>query len=302
MNKIPAILSVLSLAFALLLSFSACSGSTTASQRPLETETPSGNTESGTSGSTTQNPTNSDASSIVLNEGGADVGTSGAVVENGIVSITKPGSYEISGTTSSGGIVVLVDKTEQVELVLNNVSITNPNGPAIYCDSADKLFITAKEGTVNTLKDGKNYPNGDTGPNAALYCDDDLTIRGSGTLNVIGVFKNGISSKNDIKIHDLTLNVEAVNTGIRGKYSVTVESGTLDIQSGNDGIKSTEEVKEGKGYVEVTGGTITIHAGDDGLQASVLLTVSGGKITVTAMGKVTNAPTENITPGIITEK
>ena len=238
----------------------------------------------------------------MLNEGGADVGTSGAVVENGIVSITKPGSYEISGTTSSGGIVVLVDKTEQVELVLNNVSITNPSGPAIYCDSADKLFITAKEGTVNTLKDGKNYPDGDTGPNAALYSDDDLTIRGSGTLNVIGVFKNGISSKNDIKIHDLTLNVESVNTGIRGKYSVTVESGTLDIQAGNDGIKSTEEVKEGKGYVEVTGGTITIHAGDDGLQASVLLTVSGGKITVTAMGKVTNAPTENITPGIISEK
>ena len=54
--------------------------------------------------------------------------------------------------------------------------------------------------------------------------------------------------------------------------------------------------------MEVTGGTITIHAGDDGLQASVLLTVSGGKITVTAMGKVTNAPTENITPGIISEK
>ena len=96
--------------------------------------------------------------------------------------------------------------------------------------------------------------------------------------------------------------MESVNTGIRGKYSVTVESGTLDIQAGNDGIKSTEEVKEGKGYVEVTGGTITIHAGDDGLQASVLLTVSGGKITVTAMGKVTNAPTENITPGIISEK
>lgn len=264
-----------------------------------KTEPANNSPDSSPSAPQSGDPPVSSKGAITLKDGDADVGSTGAVYENGILSITKAGSYTLTGSTSSGQVVVNVSKTEQVELILDNVSITNPTGPAIYCDSADRLYITVKEGTDNTLKDGTNYTDGENGPNAALYSDDDLTIKGTGILRITALYKNAVSSKNDIKIKDVHLIIDAYNTGIRGKGSVTVESGTLEITAGNDGIKSTEAETQGKGYVTISGGTLTITAGDDAFQAETLLTVSGGTIKATAGGKVTNAPTENITPGII---
>ena len=235
---------------------------------------------------------------IVFKDGSADVGSSGAKLEGGKVTISKAGTYEVSGSSSNGQIVVVVEKTEEVELIFDNLSLTNPTGPAVYCDSADKLTITVKSGTVNTLSDGKSYTDLE-GPNAALYSDDDLTLRGSGTLNVIGVYNNGVSSKNDIKIEDLTLNVDANNTGIRGKASVTVFSGTVSVKAKNDGIKATETTKEGKGFVEISGGTVVVNAYDDGIKAETFITLSGGKVTITALDKKLAAPEQNVTPGVL---
>ncbi len=288
MQKYFSLALAIALCLGCALSFSACTNKSDPSRTDMNN--PSDPSESLPA---TQNGT------ITLHNDGADVGSTGVTYENNTLTIAKAGSYTLTGSSSSCQVVVNVTKTEQVELILDNVSIVNPTGPAIYCDSADKLFVTVKEGTDNTLKDGTGYQNGEDGPNAALYSDDDLTIRGTGTLRVTGLYKNGVSSKNDIKIKDVHLIVDAYNTGIRGKCSVTVESGTVEITAGNDGIKSTEMETEGKGYVTVSGGTLTITAGDDALQAETVLTVSGGSIKATAGGKVTNAPTENITPGVI---
>ena len=168
----------------------------------------------------------------------------------------------------------------------------------IFCDSADKLIITVKKGSENTLCDGKNYSVAD-GPNAPLYSDDDLSIGGEGVLNIKAKYKNGISSKNDIKIKEVTLNVESYNTGIRGKTSVTISSGVITIDAGNDGIKSTEEVKEAKGFVEISGGTVKITAGDDGVQAAKSIILSGGVVSINSEGKKTNAPTVDVTEGVL---
>jgi hypothetical protein len=237
----------------------------------------------------------------VFGADGVDVGSTGAAYADGVLTITKAGSYELSGKSDNCAIVVNVDKSEQVELILAGLELTNPAGPAIYCDSADKLFLTVKEGTTNHLKDGTGYPASaaNDGPNATVYSDDDLTVRGSGTLKITAIYNNGISSKNDIKIKEVTLTVDAYNTGIRGKESVTVSSGKITVKASNDAIKSTEEVEAGKGFVTVEGGELVLTAGDDALQAATTLTVSGGKITASAGGKLTNAPTENVTPGII---
>ena len=284
----------------------------TASADPTPTPTPSADPTADTSGDQTADTPSGETGNtvtpsetgetvvydIVLKDNGADVGSSGAEVKDGVVMITKAGVYRLTGSTSSGEVIVKVDKTEIVELILAGVTIVNPSGPAIYCDSADKLYVTVTEGTNNTVSDGKGYPSAD-GPNAAIYSDDDLTIRGTGTLNVKGKYKNGISSKNDLKIKEVTLNVESYNTGIRGKGSVTMTSGVVTIDAGNDGIKSTEETKKDKGYVEITGGTLTITAGDDGIQAATTLTLSGGVVKITADGKKTNAPVLNITDGVL---
>ncbi|MBQ8911745.1 MAG: carbohydrate-binding domain-containing protein [Clostridia bacterium] len=294
MKKLLTVTALLALIFSIVMTASACATKST----------------SGTPGGTPNSPGTSNddpgeqvipAGAIVFSASGVNTGSTGATYKDGVLTISKAGSYELSGKSDNCAIVINVDKSQQVELVLAGLELTNPAGPAIYCDSADKLFLTVKEGTSNHLKDGSGYPaSAETdGPNATVYSDDDLTIRGTGSLKVTALYNNAISSKNDIKIKEVTLTVDAYNTGIRGKESVTVSSGKLTIKASNDAIKATEEVEEGKGYVTIEGGELTLTAGDDALQAATVLTVSGGKISASAGGKLTNAPTENVTSGII---
>lgn len=299
MKRSISFFSLLCVVFAVILTVCSCAGKTTTADKGAPSEK---NPTESTGDNSAENPnTDLPAGTITFDGGSVDVGSTGATFENGILTITKAGSYELTGKSETCGIVVNVDKSEQVELILAGVELTNPVGPVVFCDSADKLFLTAKEGTTNHLKDGVDYPASAAvdGPNAAIYSDDDLTIRGSGSLKVTALYNNGISSKNDIKIKEVTLTLEAYNTGIRGKESVTVSSGKITVKAGNDAIKASEEVEEGKGYVTVEGGELTLTAGDDCLQAATVLTVSGGKITASAGGKLTNAPTEQVTEGII---
>ena len=66
------------------------------------------------------------------------------------LTITEEGVYILSGDYE-GMIVIEAGEEDKVQLVLNNADLANENGPAIYVRSADKVFITAAEGTVNTI-------------------------------------------------------------------------------------------------------------------------------------------------------
>lgn len=248
---------------------------------------------------------------IKLNDANTDVGNSGAVYEDCVLRITKPGVYRLQGKLTDGQIYISVNKNnaETVELILDGCEITCKTSAAIYCDSADKLYITANGGTQNVLSDGLNYiypAVGTDEPNACIFSDDDITLRGEGTLTVNGNFNNGISSKNDIKIKDLTLTVNADNTGIRGKDSVEINSGNVTVIAGNDGIKSSQDAKTEKGYVEINGGTVRIDAADDAIQAYSKITVSAGKVTISAGGKSMNCDSGDayifVASGTVTEK
>ncbi len=243
---------------------------------------------------------------IKLNDANTDVGESGATYEDGILRITKSGVYRLQGTLTDGQVYITVPKTETVEVILDGCSISCKTSAAIYCDSADKLYITANAGTENTLTDGYNYVYTAVGadePNACIFSDDDITLRGSGKLTINGNFKNGISSKNDIKIKDLTLSVNASNTALRGKDSVEISSGTITVVADKDGIKASQTEKADKGFVEINGGTIDITAGDDAIQAVMRISVNGGKVTASYEGKSFNCDGEIYTAeGTFTEK
>ena len=75
------------------------------------------------------------------------------------LTITVAGVYMLSGNYENTMIVVDVSKEDKVQLVLANANLSNANGPAIYVRSADKVFITAAEGTVKTLSPRVNILN-----------------------------------------------------------------------------------------------------------------------------------------------
>ena len=174
-----------------------------------------------------ENPGTTNPASIVLTFNGNQLSTSvqdtGIVVEGGAFVITRGGSYELKGDLSGGQIKVSVPKTEQVELIFNNFTASSNTSAPLYIESADKCVIFLAAGSVNTLTDATLYQYAnpaDDKPNACIYSSDDLTIKGTGTLNVNGNYNNGIGCKNDLRIKDCTLNVTGVNNIIEGKTSV----------------------------------------------------------------------------------
>ncbi len=234
----------------------------------------------------------------------AEVSGSGAAFADKKVTISAAGVYELTGTLEDGQILVNVQKTEKVTLVLNNVSVSCSTSAPLYCASSDKVEIYLAEGSVNSFTDGVDYEfaTSDDEPNACIYSADDLSFAGSGSLSVSANYKNGISSKNDIKFAEGAITVNAINTGVRGKDSITVESGSLTVKAGNDGLKSTT-LDAGKGFVLVSGGNVSIDAEDDALQAENDISITGGSVTARAAGKTLNCPgTQNITPSCLIEK
>ena len=169
------------------------------------------------------------------------------------------------------------------------INITCKTSAPFYVESADKVRITLEKGTDNVLTDASNYvlAAGVKKPNACLYSSDDLLIKGSGSLTVNANYNNGIGVKNDLKIKDGNITVNAPNNAIKGNGSITVEGGTINAR-GADGFKS-DSIMEGKGFISILGGTISIVAGDDGLQAESAVTIAAGaSVTINAADKDIN--------------
>ena len=223
--------------------------------------------------------------------------SSEAKVENNTCTIDQPGVFTVTGEMKGGQIVVDVDKSVYpdgaVELVLSGMSLTNTDDSPIYVASAaDEVVITAKSGTENTVSDGKDYVNADN-DTGAIYSKDDIKFKGRGKLNVNGNSADGIVGKDDIKIYNGTLTVNAADNGIRANDSVTVgNSGEEDYSAlclnvnakSGDGIKavSRETSSDDKlmGAVIVNGGSVDIEAYADGIQAEQMFVMNSGDVAV----------------------
>ena len=287
MKKLILILVALTLALSLL----ACTQTTP----PAGTNTPSGTDANG-------NPTGTPdtaPTSVVLTFNGNKLETSvqdtGIVVEGGAFVITRGGSYELRGDLSNGQIKVAVGKEADVELIFNNFTASNSTSAPLYIVSANKAVILLAAGSVNTLTDATLYQYAnpaDDKPNACIYSSDDLTIKGTGTLNVKGNYNNGIGCKNDLRIKDCTLNVTAINNILKGNDSVEIENATVKLSGGEDAIKADTTDRADKGYVLITAGSkVDIDCIDDALQATMSITVEAGcALTGTCGGDALNCP------------
>lgn len=256
----------------------------------------------GTSGSTTNPDTSSYTITLSANSIETNAPEDVASVSNNVLTIKKPAVLTVSGENKGGQIVVDVDKTTYpegvVELDLSNASISNDTVAPIYVASiGDEVQIVAKSGTVNTVSDGTSHTDtytdsdGNTNQiNSAIFARDDIKIKGSGTLTVNGNTEDGIVSKNDIKIYNGNITVNAVDDAIRGKDSVTIGNAdntdfstfNLNVKSeSGKGIKSNETDDETKGFITINGGTVSVTSYSDAIHASRNLTVNGGTIDIT---------------------
>ncbi len=195
------------------------------------------------------------------------------------LTINEPGVYTLTGTINNG--LITINTVGVVQLVLNGVSITNPNGPAIYVEEAKTVIIETTKNTINTLTDGSIYSSWDEDVCGALFSHDDLVLQGSGTLIINANFEDGIVGKDDLKIISGAYDINAKDEGIRGRDSVYLVDGDFEINAGGDAIKSNNSDEVAKGWVKIDGGSITASAGDDGIHAESSLEINGGTIRIT---------------------
>ncbi|MDD3242861.1 MAG: carbohydrate-binding domain-containing protein [Eubacteriales bacterium] len=218
----------------------------------------------------------------------------GAIWQDGVLSITAEGVYVLSGQLT-GRIVVDAPENAKVQLVLNGVSVTASDGPAIYIRQADKVFLTLAQGTQNSLTDAATYAQTliDEGVNAAVMSKEDLTVNGTGSLSVTGNYRHGISSNDDLIVVDAAVAVLSQGDGIKGKDLAAFKNAVLTLDAQGDGIQSSNAEDAEKGNVVVDGGSIFITAQLDGIQANTVLQINDGELNISTGGGSANASTKS---------
>ncbi len=236
------------------------------------------------------------ADESVTNE--TETASSGVSISGNIITITKEGTYVLSGALSEGQIIVDADSAK-VQLVLDNADITCASSAAIYVKNADKAFITLAEGSENILMNTAEFEAiDDNNIDAVIFSKDDLTLNGKGTLTINSEYGHGIVSKDDLKLVGGTCNITAKNHALSGKDSVRIAAGTYNLTSGKDGIHSENADEEEKGFVYIASGDFTIESTGDGIDASYVVQIDDGAFDITAGGGAENATkTHNDMPG-----
>ena len=191
-----------------------------------------------------------------------------------IYTLSSAGTYTLSGKLD-GQILVEAGENDEVVIELNGTSINYDQDSPIKAISADKVEISAKKDTENTITDKRSAKTVDTDTlgEGAIYADCDLKLKGSGTVVVTGNYNNGVHTTKDLTIQKLTMKVVGYNNAIKGNNSVTIASGTIQAyaKTGN-GIKTEDNGVSSsgnqKGTVAINGGYIYVDSLHDAIDSA----------------------------------
>ena len=203
----------------------------------------------------------------------------------------------LSGTTTDGSL--LVYSVKKYGIILNGVTITNQDGPAINNQCGKSLFVTLADGTSNVLTDGVSYAEQTYSQKGVLFSEGQIYFDGTGSLTVNGKAKNGIASDDYIVVNNGTITVNVAETGSNGiktNDGFTINGGTLGVIVNADGARGIKC----DARVDILGGETTITTKGDclietvdgvkdttsaaGIKCDSLFTMTAGKLTVTSTG------------------
>lgn len=196
------------------------------------------------------------------------------------IRITSAGVYVLTGSANNATVIVEAGKDDKVQLVLDGVTITNADFPAIYIKSADKVFITVS-GDSSLSVTGTFRADGSTNTDGVIFSKADLTLNGTAALTISST-NNGVVGKDDLKITGGTYQINARSKAIEANDSIRIAGGTLNLTAGTDGLHAENDEDAEKGYVYISGGSLTINAGDDGIHGTSVVQIDGGDLNIRA--------------------
>ena len=208
---------------------------------------------------------------------GMKVTGDGIKASEGQITITEGGDFTVTGENAD--CMIYVNAQDKVKLRLSGVNLKNANGPAIFFEQSAKSLITITENTENYIEDGSEYTED---AKAAIFSNDDLEIKGKGSLTVIGNYKHAIASDDDLTIENGTINITAAKDAIHVNDDFTLTDGTLTLSAGSDGIQAEKAVV-------IDAGTVTVLKCTEGIESGSTLTINGGIINITSSDDALNS-------------
>lgn len=206
-------------------------------------------------------------------------------LSNQTVTISTAGVYILSGSLDDAQVIIDADKdNDKIQLILDGVTMNCNTSAPIYVKSADKVFITLAENTINQITVGGEFvADADNNVDGAIFSKSDITFNGLGTLIVSDAYGNGIVGKDDVVFAGGTYTIVAAEHGIDANDSVRIKDGTIHIASTKDGIHVDDDDIE-KGFFYMQDGTLTIDAMQDAISASGTLQIDGGTLSLSSGG------------------
>ncbi|MBP3647251.1 MAG: carbohydrate-binding domain-containing protein [Clostridia bacterium] len=214
---------------------------------------------------------------------------------NRVVTITKGGSYRVTGAATDAQIVVRAGETDRVRLILDGIDLSCRTSSAIIGEKAYDPRTPGEYGL--TIELAENSVNKVTGSHTKKLTDADIEYDGAiDSLVSIGFEGSG------------KLIVDADNEGIEALYGhMTINGGVFEVSSGDDPLNVSEDgvgtltVNDGylysavkpsqggegdgidsNGYIIFNGGTIINLAhpssGDSGIDSDMGSSINGGVV------------------------
>lgn len=253
----------------------------------------------------------SDASTITFSEDSVEIEGNGLSSTDDTVTISQPGTYVVSGSSSTYTLDINSNSEGDVKIVLQNVSLTSDSGPVITVSEASTTYLIV-EGDSSLTCSGSDAD----GETAVIMSHDDLVISGSATLTLNGE-EDGIKANDTCVIEDGTLSITVGDDGINVNDELTItgsditvvsnggySNGTKQNMTGFEGEmpsgnpmngsfmdESSEEASDDDtqakgikcdGTITISSSTVNVDASDDALHSNDSITIESGTITLSS--------------------
>ncbi|MBR3442559.1 MAG: carbohydrate-binding domain-containing protein [Bacteroidaceae bacterium] len=206
--------------------------------------------------------------------------------------------YTLSGSSQNGSFYM--DGEYKISLVLNGLTLHNPDSAAVNIRDGKRISVELTEGTVSTLSDGKG------GTQKACFAVKGHTeFKGAGTLWLTGNSAHAFWGKEYVEVKKTCggIFVEgAVGDGFNVNQYFQQNGSAVTIKGvGDDGIQVSyktdddgvvETDAENTGSILIKGGTLSVTTtgdGSKGLKAEADVTVTDGDVNVSQSGGLTFA-------------
>lgn len=229
--------------------------------------------------------------------------SSGYSLDGTTLEISAPGTYIVTGTCSDGSVKVKKGTTG-VTLVLDSLNLASASTAPIVCAKSSEVEIIVLGN--NSLSDSEqnnsdNFPDSADAESAVMKFKDgsNVTLSGSGTLNITVNGKNGIKSgattdaegEASLTIKELTLSIDSPeNDALNAEALLSIESGNITISAGDDAIHSDYTLNIGS---ETTSPVILIKNCNEGIEAAEV-NIWSGDIKLHAIDDCLNAANSDL--------